>query len=103
MYVLHFFFIKKSHCRTLAAAYITQKFQLISSFLSLHQFISGACSAGRTHTCTHDHTSPESICLDHYCPCHNIIHSSVVLEEEQCDKCREKKRNGEVFVQGSDG
>lgn len=44
------------------------------------------------------HTSPESVSLDHYSPCHNIIHSSVVLVEEQRDKRREKKRNGEIFV-----
>lgn len=40
---------------------------------------------------------------DHDGSCDNIIHSPVVLEEEQCDEDRKEEGNGKVLVQGPDG
>lgn len=37
--------------------------------------------------------------LDHDGACYNVIHSPVVLEEEESDEDREKESNGEVLVQ----
>lgn len=36
--------------------------------------------------------------LDNYGPCHNVIHSPVVLEEEECDEDRKEEGNGEVLI-----
>ena len=39
--------------------------------------------------------------LDNNCSGHNIVHSPVVLEEEQGDEDGEEEGDGEVLVQGS--
>lgn len=39
--------------------------------------------------------------LDHNGPRHNIVHSPVVLEEEESDEDGEEERNGEVLVERS--
>lgn len=40
-----------------------------------------------------------SSALNNYGPRHNVVHSPVVLEEEEGDKDREEEGNGEVLVQ----
>lgn len=37
--------------------------------------------------------------LDNNGPCHNVIHSPVVLEEEESDEDGKEEGNGEVLVQ----
>lgn len=39
--------------------------------------------------------------LDHNGPRHNVIHSPVVLEEEESDEDGEEERNGEVLIERS--
>lgn len=36
--------------------------------------------------------------LDDYGPCHNVIHSPVVLEEEERDEDGKEEGNGEVLI-----
>lgn len=40
---------------------------------------------------------------DHNGSCDNVVHSPVVLEEEQCDEDWKEERNGKVLVQGPYG
>lgn len=40
--------------------------------------------------------------LHHDGPRHHIIHSPIVLEEQQCDEGREEEGDGKVLVQGAD-